>query len=135
MPYGSSGAKACRPRPQVLSDQTINCVLHCVPDPLKPTSGMPIRDARPRGLIFAEIPWNRPEHRDRSTISRQLRPSHRRRGLQRSKIVTTVTVNDVAVESMTENSAVVLVATTTEAKTAEATEPDAPGNHKRGTSR
>ncbi|WP_445163684.1 hypothetical protein ACTXG5_11015 [Mycobacterium sp. Dal123C01] len=46
-------------------------------------------------------------------------------GLERSKIVTTVTVNDVAVESMTEKSAVVLVAATTEAKTAEAA-PDAP---------
>jgi Mce-associated membrane protein len=37
-------------------------------------------------------------------------------GLQRSKVVTTVTVNDVAVESMTGNSAVVLVAATTQAK-------------------
>jgi Mce-associated membrane protein len=37
-------------------------------------------------------------------------------GLQRSKIVTTVTVTDAAVESMSLNSAVVLVAATTQAK-------------------
>jgi Mce-associated membrane protein len=40
-------------------------------------------------------------------------------GLQRSKIVTTVTVGDVAVESMSDNSAVVLVAATTQAKEAD----------------
>lgn len=40
-------------------------------------------------------------------------------GLQRSKVTTTVTVSDVAVESMTANSAVVLVAATTQAKEAD----------------
>jgi Mce-associated membrane protein len=40
-------------------------------------------------------------------------------GLQRSKVVTTVTVGDVAVESMTDNSAVVLIAATTQAKEAD----------------
>jgi Mce-associated membrane protein len=45
-------------------------------------------------------------------------------GLQRSKVVTTVTVNDVAVESMTDNSAVVLVAATTQAKSPEDPQPD-----------
>jgi Mce-associated membrane protein len=40
-------------------------------------------------------------------------------GLQRSQVVTTVTVSDVAVESMTDNSAVVLVAATTKAKEAD----------------
>jgi Mce-associated membrane protein len=40
-------------------------------------------------------------------------------GLERSKIVTTVTVSDAAVESMSENSAVVLVAATTQAKEAD----------------
>jgi Mce-associated membrane protein len=43
------------------------------------------------------------------------------RSLQRSKIISTVTVNDVAVESMTDNSATVLVAATTQAN-----EPDGP---------
>lgn len=38
------------------------------------------------------------------------------KGLQESKVTTTVTVHDVAVESMTDNSAIVLVAATTEAK-------------------
>jgi Mce-associated membrane protein len=42
-------------------------------------------------------------------------------GLERSKVTTTVTVNDVAVESMTNDSAIVLVAATTEAKV-----PDGP---------
>jgi Mce-associated membrane protein len=37
-------------------------------------------------------------------------------GLQRSKVVTTASVNDVAVESMTDNSAIVLVAATTQAE-------------------
>lgn len=37
-------------------------------------------------------------------------------GLQQSKVVTTATVNDVAVESMTDNSATVLIAATTQAK-------------------
>lgn len=37
------------------------------------------------------------------------------KGLEQSKVTTTVTVNDVAVESMTDNSAIVLVAATTEA--------------------
>ncbi len=37
------------------------------------------------------------------------------KGLEKSKVTTTVTVNDVAVESMTNNSAIVLVAATTEA--------------------
>lgn len=46
-------------------------------------------------------------------------------GLQRSKMVTTVSVNDVAVESMTDNSAVVLVAATTQAKTPDAPQPNA----------
>lgn len=41
------------------------------------------------------------------------------KSLQRSQLVTTVTINDAAVESMTDKSAVVLVAATTEAK-----EPD-----------
>jgi Mce-associated membrane protein len=45
-------------------------------------------------------------------------------GLQRSKVVTTVSVNDVAVDSMTDNSAVVLVAATTQAKTPEDPQPD-----------
>ena len=45
-------------------------------------------------------------------------------GLQRSKVVTTASVNDVAVESMTDNSAVVLVAATTQAKTPEDPQPD-----------
>lgn len=44
-------------------------------------------------------------------------------GLQRSKVVTTASVNDVAVESMTENSAVVLVAATTEAKAPDEPQP------------
>jgi Mce-associated membrane protein len=43
------------------------------------------------------------------------------KGLEQSKVTTTVTVNDVAVESMTDNSAIVLVAATTEAKA-----PDGP---------
>jgi Mce-associated membrane protein len=38
------------------------------------------------------------------------------KGLEQSKVTTTVTVHDVAVESMTDNSAIVLVAATTEAK-------------------
>ena len=38
------------------------------------------------------------------------------KGLEQSKVSTTVTVNDVAVESMTDNSAIVLVAASTEAK-------------------
>lgn len=38
------------------------------------------------------------------------------KGLQEAKVTTTVTVHDVAVESMTDNSAIVLVAATTEAK-------------------
>jgi Mce-associated membrane protein len=38
------------------------------------------------------------------------------KGLQRNKVVTTVTINDAAVESMTTESAVVLVAATTQAK-------------------
>jgi Mce-associated membrane protein len=38
------------------------------------------------------------------------------KGLEQSKVTTTVTVNDVAVESMTDNSAIVLVAATTEAQ-------------------
>jgi Mce-associated membrane protein len=38
------------------------------------------------------------------------------KGLEQSKVTTTVTVNDVAVESMTADSAIVLVAATTEAK-------------------
>ncbi|BBZ12202.1 hypothetical protein [Mycobacterium branderi] len=37
-------------------------------------------------------------------------------GLEQSKVTTTVTVHDVAVESMTDDSAIVLVAATTEAK-------------------
>jgi Mce-associated membrane protein len=41
------------------------------------------------------------------------------KGLQRSKIVTTVTVNDAALESMTSDAAVVLVAATTQAKEAD----------------
>jgi Mce-associated membrane protein len=45
-------------------------------------------------------------------------------GLQRSKVVTTVSVNDVAVESMTDNSAVVLVAATTQAKTPDDPQPN-----------
>jgi Mce-associated membrane protein len=45
-------------------------------------------------------------------------------GLQRSKVVTTVTVNDVAVESMTDNSAVVLVGATTQAKSPEDPQPN-----------
>jgi Mce-associated membrane protein len=44
-------------------------------------------------------------------------------GLQRSKVVTTASVNDVAVESMTENSAVVLVAATTQAKAPDDPQP------------
>lgn len=43
------------------------------------------------------------------------------KGLQESKVTTTVTVHDVAVESMTNDSAIVLVAATTEAKA-----PDGP---------
>ncbi|ORV10872.1 hypothetical protein AWB95_13665 [Mycobacterium celatum] len=43
------------------------------------------------------------------------------KGLEQSKVTTTVTVHDVAVESMTDNSAIVLVAATTEAKA-----PDGP---------
>jgi Mce-associated membrane protein len=43
------------------------------------------------------------------------------KGLQKANVATTVTVNDVAVESMTDNSAIVLVAATTEAKA-----PDGP---------
>ncbi|MGH3958025.1 hypothetical protein [Mycobacterium sp.] len=43
------------------------------------------------------------------------------KGLEQSKVTTTVTVHDVAVESMTDNSAIVLVAATTEAKV-----PDGP---------
>lgn len=38
------------------------------------------------------------------------------KGLEQAKVTTTVTVHDVAVESMTDNSATVLVAATTEAK-------------------
>lgn len=38
------------------------------------------------------------------------------KGLEKSKVTTTVTVHDVAVESMTDSSAIVLVAATTEAK-------------------
>jgi Mce-associated membrane protein len=45
-------------------------------------------------------------------------------GLQRSKVVTTVSVNDVAVESMTDNSAVVLVAATTQAKSPDDPHPN-----------
>jgi Mce-associated membrane protein len=45
-------------------------------------------------------------------------------GLQRSKVVTTVSVNDVAVESMTNNSAVVLVAATTQAKSPDDPQPN-----------
>jgi Mce-associated membrane protein len=45
-------------------------------------------------------------------------------GLQRSKVVTTVSVNDVAVESMTETSAVVLVAATTQAKSPDDPQPN-----------
>ena len=45
-------------------------------------------------------------------------------GLQRSKVVTTVNVNDVAVESMTDNSAVVLVAATTQAKSPDDPQPN-----------
>jgi Mce-associated membrane protein len=45
-------------------------------------------------------------------------------GLQRSKVVTTVSVNDVAVESMTDNSAVVLVGATTQAKSPDDPQPD-----------
>jgi Mce-associated membrane protein len=45
-------------------------------------------------------------------------------GLQRSKVVTTVSVTDVAVESMTDNSAVVLVAAATQAKTPDDPQPD-----------
>jgi Mce-associated membrane protein len=44
-------------------------------------------------------------------------------GLQRSKVVTTASVNDVAVESMTDNSAVVLVAATTQAKAPDDPQP------------
>ncbi|MGH3558047.1 MAG: hypothetical protein ACRDTK_11260 [Mycobacterium sp.] len=44
------------------------------------------------------------------------------KGLQQSKVVTTATVTDVAVESMTENSAVVLVAATTNAKSPDGAE-------------
>jgi Mce-associated membrane protein len=44
-------------------------------------------------------------------------------GLQRSKATTTAHVNDVAVESMTDNSAVVLVAATTEAKGSDEPQP------------
>jgi Mce-associated membrane protein len=44
-------------------------------------------------------------------------------GLQRSQVVTTASVNDVAVESMTDNSAVVLVAATTQAKGADDPQP------------
>jgi Mce-associated membrane protein len=45
-------------------------------------------------------------------------------GLQRSKVVTTASVNDVAVESMTDNSAVVLVAATTQAKSPDDPQPN-----------
>ena len=45
-------------------------------------------------------------------------------GLQRSKVVTTVSVNDVAVESMTDNSAVILVAAMTQAKTPDDPQPN-----------
>jgi Mce-associated membrane protein len=45
-------------------------------------------------------------------------------GLQRSKVVTTVSVKDVAVESMTDNSAVVLVAATTRAKSPDDPQPN-----------
>jgi Mce-associated membrane protein len=45
-------------------------------------------------------------------------------GLQRSKVVTTVSVNDVAVESMSDNSAVVLVAATTQAKSLDNPQPN-----------
>src|SRR5579875_2220663 len=45
-------------------------------------------------------------------------------GLERSKVVTTASVNDVAVESMTDNSAVVLVAATTQAKSPDDPQPD-----------
>jgi Mce-associated membrane protein len=45
-------------------------------------------------------------------------------GLQRSKVVTTVSVNDVAVESMTDNSAVVLVGATTQAKSPDDPQPN-----------
>jgi Mce-associated membrane protein len=44
---------------------------------------------------------------------------HLTEGLQRSKVVTTATVSDVAVESMTDSSAVVLVAAATQAKEAD----------------
>ncbi|MGH3968312.1 MAG: hypothetical protein ACRDTV_09430 [Mycobacterium sp.] len=43
------------------------------------------------------------------------------KGLQQSQVTTTVTVHDIAVESMTDNSAIVLVAATMEAKA-----PDGP---------
>jgi Mce-associated membrane protein len=45
-------------------------------------------------------------------------------GLQRSKVVTTVSVNDLAVESMSDNSAVVLVAATTQAKSPDDPQPN-----------
>jgi Mce-associated membrane protein len=45
-------------------------------------------------------------------------------GLQRSKVVTTASVNDVAVESMTDNTAVVLVAAMTQAKTPDDPQPN-----------
>jgi Mce-associated membrane protein len=45
-------------------------------------------------------------------------------GLQRSKVVTTVSVNDVAVESMSDNSAVVLIAATTQAKSPDNPQPN-----------
>jgi Mce-associated membrane protein len=45
-------------------------------------------------------------------------------GLQRSKVVTTASVNDVAVESMTDKSAVVLVAATTQAKSPDDPQPN-----------
>jgi Mce-associated membrane protein len=45
-------------------------------------------------------------------------------GLQRSKVVTTASVDDVAVESMTDNSAVVLVAAKTQAKTPDDPQPN-----------
>jgi Mce-associated membrane protein len=45
-------------------------------------------------------------------------------GLQRSKVVTTVSVNDVAVQSMTDDSAVVLVAATTQAKSPDDPQPN-----------
>jgi Mce-associated membrane protein len=43
-------------------------------------------------------------------------------GLQQSKVVTTVTVNDIGVETMTDHSAVVLIAATTNAKKPDGTQ-------------